>query len=126
MLCFLLLLLDTVSNPCMSSSDEQDEYYPFGFSTNAYIRCNGDSFEIHSCATGSYWDEESKSCAPKETSKTIANCCLGPFSFYPTKIKSPRPTIFYNQQFSFPTNRIFRKKPNYRYRNYNKQPNVQE
>ena len=56
------LLLDTVPNPCLAASTEQEQYYSFAFSSHAYVQCNGDLMHLQPCATGLYWNQDEKIC----------------------------------------------------------------
>jgi len=62
------LLLDTVPNPCLAASTEQEQYYPFAFSAQAFVQCNGDILYVRPCASGLYWNQEAKICDRAETS----------------------------------------------------------
>jgi hypothetical protein len=59
---------NTVPNPCMAASNDQEQYYPFAFSARAYVQCNGDILYVRPCASGLYWNQEAKICDREETS----------------------------------------------------------
>lgn len=61
------LLLDTVPNPCLAASTEQEQYYSFAFSSHAYVQCNGDLLHVQPCATGLYWNQDEKICDHEAT-----------------------------------------------------------
>jgi hypothetical protein len=65
-------LLDTVPNPCLAASTEQEQYYPFAFSAQAFVQCNGDILYVRPCAAGLYWNQELKICDRVETSPAPA------------------------------------------------------
>jgi len=52
---------NTVPNPCMALSSEQ-QYYAFAFSSHAYVQCNGELLAFQPCPTGLYWNQENKVC----------------------------------------------------------------
>jgi hypothetical protein len=56
------LFIDTVPNPCLAASIEQQQYYSFAFSSHAYVQCNGDLLHLQPCATGLYWNQDEKIC----------------------------------------------------------------
>ncbi len=62
------VLIDTVPNPCLAASTESQQYYPFAFSAQAFVQCNGDLLYVQPCASGLYWNQESKICDHIETS----------------------------------------------------------
>ena len=66
----IFLPLDTVPNPCLAASTEQEQYYPFAFSAQAFVQCNGDLLYVQPCAGGLYWNQELKICDRIETSPT--------------------------------------------------------
>ncbi|CAF1167065.1 unnamed protein product [Rotaria sordida] len=53
---------NTVPNPCLSPSTEQEQYYPFTFSPQAFVQCNGDILYVLPCASGLHWNQEQKVC----------------------------------------------------------------
>ncbi|CAF2526411.1 unnamed protein product [Rotaria sp. Silwood2] len=53
---------NTVPNPCLGASTEQEQYYPFIFSPQAFIQCNGEILYVQPCASGLYWNQEEKVC----------------------------------------------------------------
>jgi hypothetical protein len=59
---------NTVPNPCLAASTEQEQYYPFAFSAQAFVQCNGDLLYVRPCAGGLYWKQEEKICDRIETS----------------------------------------------------------
>ncbi|CAF0858709.1 unnamed protein product, partial [Didymodactylos carnosus] len=59
---------ETVSNPCSNSKLQQ--YYPYAFSSRAYVQCNGDLIYFKPCGTGLFWNQEQKICDRVETSPT--------------------------------------------------------
>jgi hypothetical protein len=59
-------------NPCLSETSEKDQYYPFAFSSSAFIQCNGELLYVQPCAAGSIWNQDLKVCDRPETSDTIA------------------------------------------------------
>jgi hypothetical protein len=65
---FIFCFLDTVPNPCLAASTEQEQYYPFAFSAQAFVQCNGDILYVRPCAGGLYWNQEMKICDRVETS----------------------------------------------------------
>ncbi len=62
------MLLDTVPNPCLAASTEQEQYYSFAFSAQAFVQCNGDILYVRPCPGGLYWNQELKICDRVETS----------------------------------------------------------
>jgi hypothetical protein len=60
--------LDTVPNPCLAASTEPEQYYPFAFSAQAFVQCNGELLYVRPCAGGLYWNQELKICDRAETS----------------------------------------------------------
>ena len=59
---------NTVPNPCLAASSEQEQYYPFAYSAHAYVQCNGDLLYVRPCSEGLYWNQEGKVCDRIETS----------------------------------------------------------
>lgn len=57
-----LLPLDTVPNPCLTAKSEEEQYFPFAFSAQAFVQCNGDLLYVQPCAPGSVWNQEAKIC----------------------------------------------------------------
>ena len=55
-------LLDTVPNPCLTATSEAEQYFPFAFSAQAFVQCNGDLLYVQPCAPGSVWNQEAKIC----------------------------------------------------------------
>ncbi|CAF4727455.1 unnamed protein product [Rotaria sp. Silwood1] len=53
---------NTVPNPCLGATSEQEQYYPFKFSPQAFIQCNGDILWVQPCAAGLYWNQEENVC----------------------------------------------------------------
>jgi hypothetical protein len=64
----LFSIIDTVPNPCLAASTEHEQYYPFAFSAQAFVQCNGDLIYVRPCATGLYWNQENKVCDRAATS----------------------------------------------------------
>lgn len=60
--------VDTVPNPCLASTSNVEQYYPFAFSAHAYVQCNGDILYVRPCSAGLYWNQETKVCDNIETS----------------------------------------------------------
>ena len=65
---FFFFIIDTVPNPCLAASTENEQYYPFAFSAQAFVQCNGDILYVRPCAGGLYWNQEMKICDRVETS----------------------------------------------------------
>ena len=61
---------NTVPNPCLGATSEQEQYYPFVFSPQAFIQCNGDILYVQPCASGLYWNQQEKVCDRVEISAT--------------------------------------------------------
>ncbi|CAF1078404.1 unnamed protein product, partial [Didymodactylos carnosus] len=72
---------NTVPNPCMTVDGNQ-QYYPFAFSSRAYVQCNGEKINLLPCPSGLYWNQEKKTCDHAETSPAK------PASDQPTYISS--------------------------------------
>lgn len=53
---------NTMPNPCLAASTEQEQYYPFAFSAQAFVQCNGDIFHVQPCGSDLYWNQEAKVC----------------------------------------------------------------
>jgi hypothetical protein len=62
------IFVDTVPNPCLAASSDSEQYYPFAFSAQAFVQCNGDILYVRPCATGLYWKQDAKVCDRIETS----------------------------------------------------------
>ncbi|CAF0913744.1 unnamed protein product, partial [Didymodactylos carnosus] len=52
----------TVPNPCVQESNELTQYYPFGFSKQAYVQCNGEISYFRPCPSGLLWSQEERVC----------------------------------------------------------------
>jgi len=59
---------NTVPNPCLAAASEREQYYPFAFSAQAYVQCNGDILYVRPCPDGLYWSQDAKTCDRIETS----------------------------------------------------------
>ena len=55
-------ILDTVPNPCLAAAIEQEQYYSFAFSAQAFVQCNGEILYVQPCAAGLLWNQEAKVC----------------------------------------------------------------
>ncbi|CAF1252656.1 unnamed protein product [Rotaria sordida] len=107
---------NTIPNPCMSASNDEEQYYPFAFSVSAYIQCDGDLLHVRPCSTGLHWNQEKQICDREET-----------LSMDPIEDQSQSYHINYNTQPSETTfnrpyvnfiDQIVDKQQGYRYRNY--------
>ena len=112
----MFVLLDTVPNPCLSTSNDGEQYYPFAFSAHGYVQCNGDILYVRPCSAGLYWNQEAKICDREETSPAR-----------PADDQTQSSQIKYNtQSYSRPiaslADQNVDKQQGFRYRNYN--PNV--
>jgi hypothetical protein len=110
---------NTVPNPCMAASNDREQYYPFAFSAQAFVQCNGDLLYVRPCASGLYWSQEGKICDREET--------------LPAKPSEDQPESYkinYNSEQQQTTTTTTRpsvsiidknidKQQGYRYRNYN-------
>jgi hypothetical protein len=54
-------------NPCLSTSDEPEQYYPFGYNNQGFIQCNGELLSVQPCPDGLYWNQEEKTCVHFDT-----------------------------------------------------------
>ncbi|CAF0826045.1 unnamed protein product [Didymodactylos carnosus] len=52
----------TVPDPCSEESRELVQYYPFAFSKQAYVQCNGEITHFRPCPSGLLWSQEEKAC----------------------------------------------------------------
>ncbi|CAF2917589.1 unnamed protein product [Rotaria sp. Silwood2] len=108
---------NTVPNPCMGVSTDEEQYYPFAFSVHAFIQCDGDLLHIRPCAAGLYWNQENKICDREETSPTrsIEDQSQSYQINYNTQQLDPT----YNRPSANSIDQIVDKQQGYRYRNYN-------
>ena len=58
---------NTVPSPCLAATPEREQYYPFAFSAQASVQCNGDLFNIQPCPGGLLWSQDLKTCSRPET-----------------------------------------------------------
>ena len=56
------MIIDTVPNPCLTTTSEQEQYFPFSFTSNAFIQCNGDLLYVQPCPAGLLWNQDTKVC----------------------------------------------------------------
>jgi hypothetical protein len=61
---------NTVPNPCLAAASEREQYYPFAFSAQAYVQCNGDILYVRPCPDGLYWSQDAKTCDRMEKPST--------------------------------------------------------
>jgi len=104
---------NTVPNPCMAASNDQEQYYPFAFSAHAYVQCNGEILYVRPCATGLYWNQEAKVCDREETSPAR------PAEDQPQSYQINYNTQSYNRPKVNLADQSIDKQQGYRYRNYN-------
>ncbi len=105
--------LDTVPNPCLAASTEPEQYYPFAFSAQAFVQCNGELLYVRPCAGGLYWNQEMKICDREETSPAR------PVGDQPQSYQINYNTQSYNRPVVSSVDENVDKQQGYRYRNYN-------
>lgn len=57
----------------MSSSTEQEQYYPFEYSSEAFIQCNGDILHVQRCPSGLHWNPVEQVCDVAVTVPSISH-----------------------------------------------------
>jgi len=106
---------NTVPNPCIAASTDQEQYYPFAFSARAYVQCNGNIPYIRPCSSGLYWNQEMKICDREVTSPAR------PAQDQPQSYQINYNTQSYSRPIASLADQIVDRQQGYRYRNYNPQ-----
>jgi hypothetical protein len=101
----------------MSAGNDQEQYYPFAFSSHAYVQCNGDILFVRPCSSGLYWNQERKICDREETAPARPSEDQ-PKSFQ-INYNTQETKTTYNRPLTTVTDQSVDKQQGYRYRNYN-------
>ncbi|CAF3458145.1 unnamed protein product [Rotaria sp. Silwood1] len=107
---------NTVPNPCIGVSNNEEQYYPFAFSTHAYIQCDSSLIHIRPCANDLYWNQESKTCDHEKTSPI--NSIDNQSQPYQMNYNTQQTETIYKRPLANFFDQMVDKQQRYRYRNY--------